>query len=191
MTTTTTKKRTTSTKKPVSLDLPINPFVFEVLELASKQRSKSLKVEVLRKYEHPSLKSLFIWNFDESVVSMLPDGPVPYSDIEKQTVNSGTLSENVARGLDARDAQRQDLRGDGRTSLRNEYTHLYNFVRGGNNTLSQIRRETMFISIVEALHPREAEVLCLVKDKKLTDKYNIPFDVVKEAYQDIQWGNRS
>jgi len=189
MTTTTTKKRTT--RKPVSLDLPINPFVFEVLELASKQRSKALKVEVLRKYEHPSLKSLFIWNFDPSVVSMLPDGPVPYSDITKQTVNSGTLSENVSRGLDIRDAQSQDLKGDGRTSLRNEYVHLYNFVRGGNNTLSQIRRETMFISIVEALHPREAEVVCLVKDKKLTDKYNIPFEVVKEAYLDIQWGNRS
>jgi len=189
MTTTTTKKRTT--RKPVSLDLPPNPFIFEILDLASKQRSKSLKVEVLRKYDHPSLKSLFIWNFDESVISMLPSGAVPYSNIEKQTVNSGTLSENVSRGLDVRDAQGQDLSGDGRTSLRNEYVHLYNFVRGGNNTLSQIRRETMFISIVEALHPREADILCLVKDKKLTDKYNIPFEVVKEAYQDIQWGNRS
>jgi len=190
MTTTTTKKKTT-TRKKVSLDLPTNPFIFEILDLASKQRSKALKVEVLQKYEHPSLKSLFIWNYDESVISMLPEGAVPYSDIEKQTVNSGTLSENVAKGMNAFSAQDQDLRGDAKTSLRNEYVHLYNFVRGGNNTLSQIRRETIFISIVEALHPREADILCLVKDKKLTDRYNIPFEVVQTAYPDIVWGNRS
>jgi hypothetical protein len=187
---TTATKKTTRAKKP-NLDLPTNPFLFEILDLASKQRSKDLKVEVLQKYEHPSLKSIFIWNFDETVISMLPEGPVPYSNIERQTVTSGTLSENVARGLDARSAQGQDMNGEGRTSLRNEYVHLYNFVRGGNMTLSQIRRETMFIGIVEALHPREAEILCLVKDKNLEDKYKVPFEVVRQAYPDIVWGNRS
>jgi hypothetical protein len=49
----------------------------------------------------------------------------------------------------------------------------------------------MFINLLQGLHPREAEVLILTKDKNLTDKYKITFDNVKEAYPDIQWGGRS
>jgi hypothetical protein len=49
----------------------------------------------------------------------------------------------------------------------------------------------MFINILRGLHPREAEVLCLVKDKKLFDKYKITKELVSEAYPDIIWGNRS
>ena len=43
-------------------ELAVNPFAFEVFQLASKQRSKAKKVEVLKKYEHASIKALFIWN---------------------------------------------------------------------------------------------------------------------------------
>ena len=49
----------------------------------------------------------------------------------------------------------------------------------------------MFINILEGLHPLEAEILILVKDKKLTDKYKITKDVVSAAYPQIVWGNRS
>ena len=80
---TTTKKKTTKTKT-ASLDLPNNPFAFEVLDLVSKQRSKAKKIEVLKKFEHLSLKVLFIWNFDESVISMFQRGEVPYSGYEDQ-----------------------------------------------------------------------------------------------------------
>jgi hypothetical protein len=48
----------------------------------------------------------------------------------------------------------------------------------------------MFINLLQGLHPREAEIICLVKDKKLQSKYNISFDIVKEAFPEIQWGNR-
>ena len=64
-------------------------------------------------------------------------------------------------------------------------------MKGGNDSLSKIRRETIFIQILESLHPNEADVLVLVKDKNLEDKYDISFDVVKQAYPDIVWGNRS
>lgn len=187
---TTTKTRKT-TEKPIET-LPINPFVFEVLDLVSKQRTHAKKVEVLKTYEHDSLKSIFIWNFDETVISMLPTGPVPYADAKDQNVYSGNLSDNLvkeAAGGEA--ATRQDLLGQGRTSLRKEYVNLYHYVKGGNNGLSTIRRETMFINLLQGLHPREAEVLILTKDKKLTDKYNIKFENVKEAYPDITWGGRS
>jgi hypothetical protein len=188
--TTTTRKKTT-TEKPIET-LPTNPFVFEVLELASKQKSNAKKVEVLKTYEHDSLKTIFIWNFDESVISMLPEGDVPYANADEQSVYSGTLSENLKREASGGEsATGQDLDGRGRTSLRREYQNLYHYVKGGNNTLTTIRREMMFINLLQGLHPREAEVLILTKDKKLTDKYKISFDNVKEAYPDVTWGGRS
>ena len=191
MTTTTTKKKRTTTDKPIDT-LPTNPFVFEILELASKQRSNAKKVEVLKTYEHDSIKSIFIWNFDETVISLLPEGDVPYGDAEDQSVYSGSLSENIskeARGGES--ATGQDLDGRGKTSLRREFQNLYHFVKGGNNGLNTIRREMMFINLLRGLHPKEAEVLIFTKDKRLTDKYKISFDNVKEAYPDIQWGGRS
>ena len=57
--------------------------------------------------------------------------------------------------------------------------------------MSSLRRETMFIQMLEGLHPDEAELLCLVKDKNLSNKYKITKDIVDEAYPDIQWGGRS
>ena len=93
---------TTKTKKKV--ELPPNPFIHEILERASKQRSKAKKVEILQEYENDALKSIFIWNFDETVISVLPAGDVPFNKNE------------VPVGTD-------------HTSLRREYKHLYNFVR--------------------------------------------------------------
>ena len=189
-TNTTTKKKTTTEKQIESL--PTNPFIFEILELASKQRSNAKKVEVLKKYEHDSLKTIFIWNFDDSVISLLPEGEVPYGNAEEQTVYSGTLSENLSREMSGGEsATGQDLDGRGKTSLRREYQNLYHYVKGGNGGLSTIRREMMFINLLTGLHPKEAEVLILTKDKKLTDKYKISFQNVKDAYPDIQWGGRS
>ena len=189
--TTTTKTKKTTTEKPIET-LPTNPFIFEILELVSKQRSNAKKVEVLKTYEHPSLKTIFIWNFDESVISLLPEGEVPYANAEEQSVFSGTLSENISKEVqNGLSATGQDMDGRGRTSLRKEYENLYHFVRGGNASLSTIRREMMFINLLRGLHPKEAEVLILTKDKGLSNKYKITLDNVKEAYPDIQWGGRS
>ena len=79
----------------------------------------------------------------------------------------------------------------GKASIRREYTKFYNFLKGGNNGLSSLRRETMFINILEGLHPLEAEILVLVKDKKLTDRYKITKEIVSAAYPQITWGGRS
>jgi len=193
---TTTKKKTTTKPKAKAAapipELPHNPFVFEVLELASKQRSAAKKVEVLQKYEDDSIKSVLIFNFDESVISMLPPGEVPYGDIGDQSVYSGTLSENIAKEMSGGEsATGQDMDGRGKTSLRREWKNLYHYVKGGNDSLTSVRREMMFINLLRGLHPKEAELLCLVKDKALTTKYKITIDNVKKAYPDITWGGRS
>jgi hypothetical protein len=188
---TATKTKKTTTEKPIET-LPTNPFIFEILELASKQRSNIKKVEVLKTYENDAIKSIFIWNFDETVISMLPEGEVPYGDLNDQNVYSGTLSGNLSReATGGESATGQDLDGRGKTSLRREYQNLYHYVKGGNNTLTSIRREMMFINLLQGLHPKEAEVVILTKDGKLSSKYKISFDNVKEAYPDIQWGGRS
>ena len=49
----------------------------------------------------------------------------------------------------------------------------------------------MFINLLQGLHPKEAEVLVLTKDKNLTNKYKVSFENVKEAYPEITWGGRS
>ncbi len=190
---TTTAKKKTTKKDP--LELPIKPFAFEVLHLASKQRSKAKKVEVLRRYEDPSLKAIFIWNFDESIISVLPDGEVPYTGYDDQTTYSGTLttkiSEEVRKMHETGSFSMGATDKEGHTTIRREYKNFYHFLKGGNDSLNNIRRETMFINILEGLHPLEAEIITLVKDKKLETKYKIPKEVVSEAYSDINWGGRS
>jgi len=190
---TTTKKKTTT--KAASLELPKYPFTFEVLDLVSRQRSKAKKIEVLKKYEHPSLKAVFIWNFDETVKSALPPGDVPYSGFEDQATYSGTLTtkidEEVRKMHETGSFSMGTSDSQGRTTIRREYKHFYHFVKGGNDSMSGVRRETMFINVLEGLHPLEAEIVCLIKDKKLSDKYKITKEIVSEAYPDINWGGRS
>jgi len=191
MTVTKTKKVTTEN---LIEKLPPNPFIFEILELASKQRSNAKKIQVLKTYNDAPLKTILIWNFDESVISLLPPGEVPYASTGEQTSYSGTLSSKVGDAVSKMGELKSNSLGSmdqGRSSIRKEYQMFYNFVKGGNDGLSSLRRETMFINILEGLHPKEAELLILTKDKKLTDKYKISFDNVREAYPDIQWGNRS
>ena len=193
MTTTTTKKKTTTTKS-TSLELPRNPFVFEVLDLASKQRSKAKKIEVLKKYRDNGLVAVLIWNFDETITSLLPEGEVPYSGFEDQAKSNGGLTtkitEEVRRMHETGSFSMGSSDKNGHTTIRREFKNFYHFLKGGNPGLNAIRRETMFINILEGLHPLEAEVICLVKDKKLTDKYKITKEIVSEAYPDITWGGR-
>jgi len=77
------------------------------------------------------------------------------------------------------------------TSIRKEWQNFYNYLQGGNPSLTSLRRETMFIQMLEGLHPREAEIMVLVKDKKLQTRYKITKSAIAEAYPDIQWGGRS
>ena len=194
---TTTKKTTVKTVKtkasPIP-NLPNNPFTFEVLDAASKQRTKAKKVEVLQKYKHPSLITLFVWNFDTSIISLLPEGEVPYGNTKEDQTTTGTLSSKINDAVDKMAEMGSNSLGSqdqGKASIRAEYKKFYNFCKGGNPSLSSLRRETMFINILQGLHPLEAEILILVKDKKLQEKYKITKEIVSIAYPEIHWGDRS
>jgi hypothetical protein len=197
MTTTTQKKTTrpkTTTRTSTSIELPANPFAFEVFNLASKQKSNAKKVEILQKYSHPSIQTLFVWNFDDSIISVIPEGDVPYASVGDQNSFSGTVSEKITDAVSKMEELGSNSLGSqdqGRSSIRKEYQKFYNFVKGGNDGLSSLRRETMFINLLQGLHPLEAEILCLVKDKKLETKYKISKEVASQAYPNIKWGGRS
>ena len=189
---TTPKPKVTATKTVTAIpDLPVNPFTFEVFDVVSKQKTNAGKIKALQKFEHDSLKALFIWNYDDSVISLLPPGEVPYSSLEEEQNTSGTLSTRINQQSDTMRYNETTNANKGHTTLRREWTKLFNFIKGGNDTLSSLRRETMFIQILQGLHPLDAEILCLIKDKDLESKYDIPKKSVIQAYPDIQWGGRS
>ena len=137
----------------------------EVLQKVSNAKTKAQKVKLLDEYNTPALRAILIANFDESVISMLPEGDVPYkkNDAPEETEH---------------------------TKLEHEYRKLYLFFKGGAN-ISQTRRETLFIQLLEGLHKGEAEVLCLVKDKRIGKRWKITRQCVEQAFPTIQWGNRS
>lgn len=190
----TTQKTTTS--KPIPKLQP-NPFQYEILDLVSKQRSKSKKIEVLKEYRNPALITILIMNFDESIVSALPPGPVPYADLDDQTKIAGNLSDMIESKTKNEGMKTTGYYGteefaeqSAKSSIRNEYQNFYLFCKGGSNNISQVRKETIFINMLKGFHPLEAELMILVKDKKLQDKYKVTKDIISEAYPDIKWGGR-
>ena len=139
----------------------------EVLRKVSNAKTKAEKINLLQKHNSNALRQVLIINFDESVISMLPEGEVPY------TPNDAPI-------------------GTDHTRLESEYKGLYRFVKGGQDKLPSLKRETMFVQLLEGLSKDEAELICLAKDKKITSKYKrITKAVVQEAFPQIVWGNRS
>tara|TARA_R100000742_G_C4272314_1_gene91462 strand:- start:1001 stop:1477 length:477 start_codon:yes stop_codon:yes gene_type:complete len=154
----------TKSKTTTNTKLPPNPLLTEVLAHVSKQRTRAKKIEVLKEYRTDALLAILVWNFE--AVSMLPDGQVPYTPNEAP---AGTQHQQLSQ----------------------EYKKLYHFVKGGNDALKPLRRESMFIQLLEGLHMDEANLLCLVKDRRLAEQYpKIKLDIVKEAYPDVKWGWR-
>ena len=151
-----------------SLDNSSNRLLLsEILRKVSNAKTKKEKIDLLRKHNTPALRQLLIWNFDESVVSMIPEGEVPY------TPNDAPV-------------------GTDHTRLEQEYRGFYRFVKGGQDRLPSLKRESMFVQLLEGLSAEEAELVCLVKDKKLNQKYKrITKTVISEAYPNIEWGGRS
>ena len=145
--------------------LPPKPLQSEILQAVSSAKTKKHKIEILQEYRSPALVSLFVWNYDDSVKSAIPVGDVPYTPNDAPTPEA-------------------------QSKLSSQYRTLYNYVRGGNDSLRQVKRESLFIELLESLHPDEAELVCLVKDKTMNKKYRVTHNVIKEAYPDVEWGGR-
>ena len=142
-------------------------LISEVLRKVSNAKTKKEKVALLQKHNSVALRQLMVINFDESIVCLMPEGEVPFNPNDAPV-------------------------GTDHTRLETEYRGLFRFVKGGQDSLKRTKREQMFIQLIEGLSAQEAELICLVKDGKLTSKYKrITKAVIQEAFPQIIWGNRS
>lgn len=139
-------------------------LISEVLQKVSNAKTKAEKINLLLEYNSSALRAILIANFDESVVSALPEGEVPF------VVNDAPI-------------------GTEHTVLEKEYRRLYVFFKGGSS-LKQSQRENLFIQMLEGLHEEEAQILILIKDKALGKRYKITRACVEEAFPQIKWGGR-
>jgi|TARA_R110000824_G_scaffold27217_1_gene92711 hypothetical protein len=133
-------------------------LISEILDKVSKLKSKKDKVKFLQDNNTDSLRMVLKSAFDPKIKWLLPEGDVPY---KRNDAPEGT--EHSVLAYEAR--------------------KLYHFIEGGNADITQGKRETMFIQMLEGLHESEADVLCAAKDKVLHQKYKgLSEPVVKEAF---------
>jgi len=140
-------------------------LMHEVLQKVSNAKTKKEKIKLLQEFNTNALRMLLIINFDDSVVSMLPPGNVPYTPNEAPEGTEHTILEKEAR-------------------------LLHHFFKGGSN-VSQVKREQMFVQMLEGLNAGEAEALIKAKDKQIGKRWKITKAAVSEAFPNIEWGGRS
>ena len=130
----------------------------EIFTKINNAKDKPKKIEVLRKYDTPGMRMVLKGAFDPNIKWDLPPGIPPYIENEAPAGTEHTYLEVEAR-------------------------RLYNFAKGGNSTINKIRKETLFIQMLEGLHASEAKVLIDVKNKSLNKTYKgLTSDMVKEAF---------
>ena len=145
--------------------LPKDALLTEILQKVSSAKTKSEKVELLQEYNNNGLRAILIINFDESLKFLLPEGEVPFSP------NDAPI-------------------GTEHTRLDSEYRGLFRYFKGGDNSLKGMRREQLFVQLLEGLVEEEANLLVAACNKDIQSKYRITKAVVQEAFPAIEWGNR-
>jgi len=136
----------------------VPPLMSEIATKVNNAKDKPRKLKVLRDHDSVALRQVLKGAFDPNIEWLLPKGDVPY---------------------EANDAPV----GTEHTILQQEAKRLYLFTKGGDNTLSNNKRETLFIQMLEGLSAEEAEFLVTVVNKKVNNKYKgFTANLVKEAF---------
>ena len=134
------------------------PLLSEVFKKVNNAKTKPQKIKVLKENDSPALRAICKWSFDPNIVSAVPEGIPPYIPNEAPE-------------------------GTEHARLSTEHNKLYYYIKGGHDAIQSVKRESMFVQLLEALHPSEAEVLLHTKDKQLHRVYKGLSDVVvKEAF---------
>ena len=134
------------------------PLLSEVLKKVHNAKTKDKKISILRENDSDPLRMVIKSSFDPNIEWVFPEGEVPY---KKNDVPEGTEH----------------------TVLRKECRKLFRFIKGGDNTIPQFRKENLFIQMLEGLHESEAQLIIDAKDKKLHQVYKgLSDNVVKEAF---------
>ena len=139
-------------------DAIYNLSFHEILTKVNNKKDKPGKLEVLRKYDTNELRMFLKGAFSEKLEWLLPEGKPPY------TPNDAPV-------------------GTEHTWLKQEVKRMFHFLKGGNPQLSQMKRDNMFIQMLEGLSAEEAELLVWAKDGELNKHYKgLTANLVKEAF---------
>ena len=135
------------------------PLLFsEIAAKVNNAKDKPRKLKVLQDNDSVALRQVLKGAFDPNIVWELPEGDVPY------TVNDAPI-------------------GTEHTVLSQEAKRLYLFTKGGDNSLTRNKRETLFIQMLEGLSAEEAKFLVTVVNKKVNNEYKgFTANLVKEAF---------
>ena len=113
--------------------------IAEFLEKVGKLKKTQEKIDALKANDSLVLRILLQSGYDPTVIWALPEGTPPYKP------NELVDQENV---------------------LIKDCEKLRYFIKGFHDNLTSLKREAMFVEYLERVAPKDAEMLCLFKDKK-------------------------
>ena len=143
------------------------PLFHEIFAKVNNAKDKPKKVKVLQQYDSSGLRKLLKATFDPKIKWLLPEGHVPYIPNEAPEGTEHSRLELEARtfknyvGVEQQDGT----------------------IISGNEGLNRMKREMLFISLLEGLTAGEAEVLLAAKDNTLNKKFKgLNANTVKAAF---------
>ena len=160
--------------RPSTPKLPVSKtLITEVLQRVSNAKTKGEKVKILQEYKSPALTKILLCNFAKSVSFVFPSGKTPYEPLDRpKGVQHQTLF-NEQRMLDK--------------FITKTVGGVTYFGCSGSTkpSIQQLKKEHLWIQLLEALHTEESELLDLMKDKKLNSKYKITKQNVIDAFPEL------
>jgi hypothetical protein len=139
----------------------MDKLVSELFQLVEKAEKREDKIRLLKTHDFPVVRAMFSLNYNPSFKLNLPEGAPPFRRETDKPM------------------------GYQQTSLLLELRRFYVWM-DPNVTLPKVKRETLFIEMLEGLHFTEADIVCAVKDGRLTTIYpSLTESLVREAYPDI------
>jgi Family of unknown function (DUF6433) len=125
-----------------------------ILDFTSKLPNEEEKIKCLQANDNSAIRTVLKFALDPNIKWALPEGDAPYKPCEYPN------QENMLYG---------------------ECRRLYLFVEGGNPNLKTLKREAMFIELLQTIDPDDAKMLVSIKDKKLPWK-GLTAKTVLKAY---------
>ena len=160
--------------RPKTPKLPVNKtLISEVLQRASNAKTKNEKVAILQEYKSKALTKILLCNFSTSIQFVFPSGKTPYTENE------------VPKGIDHQMLIKEHRLLEKFITKKVNGQIIYGCSLTQRPRIQQIKKEQLWIQLLESLHTEESDVLDLVKDKKLTDRYKITRQNVIDAFPEL------
>lgn len=160
--------------RPATPKLPVNQtLISEVLQRVSNAKNKDEKVKVLQEYKSPALTKILLCNFAKAVEFVFPEGKTPYTPTDRPVGIEHQVLFTEHRLLDK--FIRKTING----------VTYYGDSGADKPRIPMLKKESLWIQLLEALHKDESSVMDLVKDKKLTTRYKITRQNVIDAFPEL------